>query len=68
MNLGSGMSSPLTSLSSLDDPDECHLPGLSPPLYDPEDVKVAQVNILLVHSITNSDVFCLVAVMQPSKF
>jgi hypothetical protein len=48
------MSSPLTSLSSLDDPDERQLPGLSLPLHDPEDLKVAQVNILSVHSIANS--------------
>jgi hypothetical protein len=56
LNLGSGMSSPLTSLSSLDDPDERQLPGLSLPLHDPEDLKVAQVNILTIHLITNSNI------------
>lgn len=59
LNLGSEMSSPLTSLSSLDDPDDRQLTGLSPPLYDPEDVKVAQVHILPVHLITNSYIYFL---------
>ncbi|KAF8226228.1 hypothetical protein L208DRAFT_1407346 [Tricholoma matsutake] len=42
-NIGSGMSSPLTSLSSLDDPDERQVSGLSFPSRDPEDLKVAQL-------------------------
>jgi hypothetical protein len=54
LNIGSGMSSPLTSLSSLDDPDERQFISLSLPLHDPEDLKVAQVSILAVHLITNS--------------
>lgn len=50
------MSSPLTSLSSLDDPDERQVSGLSFPSRDPEDLKVAQVNIRMVHSITDSNI------------
>jgi hypothetical protein len=60
------MSSPLTSLSSLDESDE---PGLSLPFHDPEDIKVAQVNILTFQSITSSNILYLTtAVMQPSQF
>lgn len=42
-NLASAMSSPLTSLSSLDDDDQAvsDIPMFS---HDPEDLKVAQVN------------------------
>jgi len=57
MSLGSGMSSPLTSLSSLDDSEERQLPGLSLPLHDPEDLKVAQVSILMVCLTLNSNLY-----------
>jgi hypothetical protein len=51
------MSSPLTSLSSLDDPDERQLPGLSLRLPDPEDLKAAQVDSLAPPSFLNSVFF-----------
>ncbi|KAF5386595.1 hypothetical protein D9615_001726 [Tricholomella constricta] len=42
-NFASGMSSPLTSLSSLDDLDDQTIPELPLPRHDPEDLKVAQM-------------------------
>lgn len=64
LNLGSGMSSPLTSLSSLDDLDERQLPGLSSRLPDPEDLKAAQVNTFTLYLVSNSFFWFFAAAMQ----
>ncbi|KAF8078188.1 hypothetical protein FPV67DRAFT_1686608 [Lyophyllum atratum] len=42
-NIGSGMSSPLTSLSSLDDLDDHTISELPPSIHEPDDLKVAQM-------------------------
>jgi len=53
--LSSGISSPLTSLSSLEDPEESSTLHLGPPSLNMDDIKVAEVSALIYQSLVGSD-------------
>lgn len=68
---GSGMSSPLTSLSSLDDLDERVPPIPGPSNFNAEDLKVAQVillcSLLLLRRFTYITSYCVISRLLPSS-
>jgi hypothetical protein len=53
--LSSGISSPLTSLSSLEDPEESSALYLGPPSLNIDDIKVAEVSASIYQSLEGSD-------------